>query len=184
MTEIKEKLLKIESLKQELKNEEEVLRLIKEKRYNDQICDISPQVVLQEQSDVFMTSENKLKLHVFTQKHSWLVLDLVYEKTNTYCFQVKMDKDVDFYDYMTEISPFLPYLVSVPNLFERPFCMSGLHIKIVDKFIGDDGSISIIRPDHTNEIWVTRTYDGMFTIINKFDNFESALYFCYEKYAF
>jgi len=184
MSELKEKILKIELLKKTIQEEERSFQLLKEQSFNEQIKEVNPEKILQEPSDVFMTSANRMKLHNFVQQFPWLKLDLVYEKTNTYCFQVKMNKDQSFEEIYLEVSPFLPFLVCVPNIFERPFPLSGLHIKIVDKYCGDEGIISIVKPDHKSSVLVTRNYDGIFTVISKHDCFYNALHFCYEHFAF
>ena len=184
MSDLKEKILKIELLKKTIQEEERSVQLLREQSYNEQIKDVNPEKVLQECSDIFMTSDNRMKLHNFIQQFSWLKLDLVYEKTNTYCLQVKMDKDQSFEEFYSEVSQFIPFLVCVPNIFERPFPISGLHIKIVDKYLGDEGSISIVKPDHESSVLVTRNYDGIFTVISKHDCFYNALHFCYENFAF
>lgn len=151
---------------------------------NNRIHDIDYRHILQENTEVFSTQENKIKLRNFLADYPVIRIDLSYLSTSTYCLQVAFDQKKEFSEQYQQILPFLPYLINIPNVIECPLKISGRHIKIKEYTFGEAGLIELIAPDHVNEVWICRTNQRVTSIIKKYSKWEDAFKYVYETYPF
>ncbi len=151
---------------------------------NNRIHDIDYRHILQENTEVFSTQENKIKLRNFLADYPVIRIDLSYLSTSTYCLQVAFDQKKEFSEQYQQILPFLPYLINIPNVIECPLKISGRHIKIKEYTFGESGLIELIAPDHVNEVWICRTNQRVTSIIKKYSKWEDAFKYVYETYPF
>lgn len=145
---------------------------------------LSPQTILQSGANLFQTQINKMKLQEFLNQYPVVRLDLVYTKTGQYCFQVAFDVHQDFDSQMRQVQDFIPYLTIQPEIFSLPLIIDGLHIKVKEVTLGEDGQYEIIMPTFTNEIWFTRTQGGLFSIIKKFQTWPDVLNYVHSNHPY
>lgn len=145
---------------------------------------LTPQTILNSGASLFQTQINKMKLQEFLAQYPVIRLDLIYVKTGQYCFQVAFDATKEFETQMRQVDDFLPYLTIQPEIFTLPLKIDGLHIKVKEVTLGEDGQYEIIKPTFTNEIWFTRTQGGVFSIVKKFKTWNETLKHVYSNHPY
>jgi hypothetical protein len=145
---------------------------------------LSPQAILHSGADLFQTQINKMKLQDFLAQYPVIRLDLIYAKTGQYCLQVAFDRNKDFEVQLRQVQDFIPYLTIQPEIFTLPLKIDGLHIKIKEITLGEDGQYEIIKPTFTNEIWLTRSQGGVFSILKKFKTWPDVLNYAYSNHPY
>lgn len=145
---------------------------------------LCPKTILQSGVSLFQTQSNKMKLQEFLKQYPLIRLDLVYAKTGQFCLQVAFDSTKDFQSQLLQVQDFIPYLTIQPEIFTLPLKIDGLHIKIKEVTLGENGLYELIKPTFTNEIWFTRTQGGIFSILKKFTDWDESLEYVYSNHPY
>lgn len=174
----------ITALDQERSSTQSRLESLQAELNDLKIGTLSPQTILQSGANLFQTQINKMKLQEFLTQYPVVRLDLIYAKTGQYCFQVAFDSQKDFESQMRQVQDFIPYLTIQPEIFSLPLKIDGLHIKVKEVTLGEDGQYEIIMPTFTNEIWFTRTQGGVFSIIKKFQTWHDVLNYAHSNHPY
>jgi hypothetical protein len=157
---------------------------LKSEILEEQLGEVTPQVVLHSNQELFSCQVNKNKLRKFLQDYPVVRIDLTYIKTGTYCMQVAFDSQKSFQEQYKQIQNFIPYLMEVPEILTLPLKFSGQHIKIKEYTIGEDGIYELIKPEFKEQIWLCRTKGYVSSIVKKFPSWEEALYYVYQNHPY
>jgi hypothetical protein len=175
---------RLSALDQERTETQDRLQTLQSELNDLKIGTLCPQTILQSGAALFQTQINKMKLQEFLTQYPVIRLDLVYAATGQYCLQVAFDGTQDFEPQLRQVQDFIPYLTIQPEIFNLPLQIAGLHIKVKEVTLGEDGLYEIVKPTFTNEIWFTRTQGGIFSILKKFQSWNDVLNHVYSNHPY
>lgn len=179
-----QELKELESLKSSHQAVEEKILSLKQEIFDLQVPKLTPEKLLTTEVHLFATQSNKIKLNDFLAHYPVVRIDLSYQATNTYCLQIAFDQKKTFEEQLIQVQDFIPYLRIVPEIFTLPLKITGQHVKIKESTLGEYGIYELVQPVNKSEVWLCCSQKNVFSIIQKFPDWESSLYYVYKHHPY